>query len=257
MKLAPSLHRIGSDLVAAYLVEDRSGITPIDAGLPGHWEDLIEELAFMGHSVRDIRGVVLTHGDTDQLGFAERLRREHGVCILVHGLDFGRATGEESQARAGWGPAKVGPLLRFAWYAGRRGGLRVPRVSKVKTITDGATLDLPGNPRIIHVPGHSPGRVAVHVAAVDALFVGDALTTRHVLTGVSRPQPAPFTLDPVTAVGSLDKPETVDAAWVLPGHGPPWTNGVREVLGEVRDAASDLGNDLAGDPATARTTSRT
>ena len=41
--------------------------------------------------------------------------------------------------------------------------------------------------------------MAVHVPAVDALFVSDALTTGHVLGGEQRPQPAPFTLEPTTA----------------------------------------------------------
>jgi glyoxylase-like metal-dependent hydrolase (beta-lactamase superfamily II) len=48
MKLAPNLHRIGSDLVASYLIEDAGGVTIIDAGLPGHWAELAPELA---HSV--------------------------------------------------------------------------------------------------------------------------------------------------------------------------------------------------------------
>jgi len=45
MKLAPSLHRIGSDLVAVYLIEDSGGVTIVDAGLPGLWGELEPELA--------------------------------------------------------------------------------------------------------------------------------------------------------------------------------------------------------------------
>ena len=37
MKLGPGLHRIGNDIVAAYLVETDAGVTVVDAGLPGHW----------------------------------------------------------------------------------------------------------------------------------------------------------------------------------------------------------------------------
>jgi hypothetical protein len=40
MKLDHNLHRIGNDIVAAYLIETPEGITVIDAGLPGHWRDL-------------------------------------------------------------------------------------------------------------------------------------------------------------------------------------------------------------------------
>ena len=66
MQLAPNLHRIGNDIVAAYLVDtDRHGHRRRPAGL---WHDLNVELASMGRSRNDIRGVILTHGDSDQSG---------------------------------------------------------------------------------------------------------------------------------------------------------------------------------------------
>ena len=56
MQLAPSLHRLGSSsLVNSYLVEDAGAITVIDAGLRGHWKDLLRELEAMGPSPMDIR----------------------------------------------------------------------------------------------------------------------------------------------------------------------------------------------------------
>jgi glyoxylase-like metal-dependent hydrolase (beta-lactamase superfamily II) len=237
MRLAPSLHRVGSDLVNCYLVEDADGVTVIDAGLPGHWKELQAELATMGRSLDDVRGVVLTHGDTDHLGFAERLRNENGVPIHVHEQDAARARGED-KSNGSWGKVKPGPLLRFLWYAGRRGGFRVPPVTEVVTFTGEDVLDLPGSPVIIHLPGHTPGSVAIHVSAVDALFVGDALTTGHVLTGKKGPQPAPFTLEPELALESLSKLEGVQANWLLPGHGAPWQGAVVDALGQVREAAA-------------------
>lgn len=237
MELAPHLHRIGSDLVNSYLVEDEGAFTIVDAGLPGHWAELEAELAQMGRSLDDIRGVVLTHGDTDHIGFAERLRRERGVPVYVHEQDAARARGEVKKPNTGWRPIKIGSLLRFLWYSGRRGGLRIPPVTEVVTFTGDATLDLPGSPRIIHTPGHTPGSVAVHVPAVDALFVGDALTTGNVLTGERGPQPAPFTLEPEVALASLVKLEGVQATWVLPGHGTPWRGGVADAIRQVRATA--------------------
>ena len=102
MRLGPHLHRIGNDIVAAYLVDTDEGVTVVDAGLAGHWRDLIAELASMGRSLDDIRGVVLTHGDTDHIGFAERLRRDHGVPVYVHEADAARARGEV-KTKASWG----------------------------------------------------------------------------------------------------------------------------------------------------------
>lgn len=237
MKLAPNLHRIGNDIVAAYLVEGDGGLTLIDAGVSGQWSDLRSELKAMGRSIGDIKGVILTHGDTDHVGFAERLRRDHGVPVLVHEADAPRARGEVRKANASGGPMKIGPLLRFLWYAGRKGGLRTTWVTEVMTVADGATLDLPGDPQVVHVPGHTPGSIAVHVPSVDAVFVGDALTTGHVLTGATGPQPAPFTLDPERALASLARIEALGVTWVLPGHGAPWNGGVADAVRIVRAAA--------------------
>jgi glyoxylase-like metal-dependent hydrolase (beta-lactamase superfamily II) len=101
MQLAPSIHRIGSDLVNVYLIEDDTGVTIVDAGLPGQWDELEPELAAMGRSIADVRAVVLTHGDTDHIGFAERIRRGHGVPIYIHELDAPRARGEVKKEISG------------------------------------------------------------------------------------------------------------------------------------------------------------
>lgn len=237
MQLAPSLHRIGSDIVGSYLVEDDSGVTIIDAGLPRHWDELVAELAAVDRSLEDVRGVVLTHGDTDHIGYAERLRRDHGVPIHVHEADAQLARGE-SKKKASWGRIRLGPLLQFLWYAARRGGLKVDPITEVTTFVDGQTMDLPGEPRVVHLPGHTPGSVAVYVPAVQAVFVGDAFTTRHVLTGAEGPGPAPFTLDREEALKSLARLEDLETDWILPGHGPPWRGDIGEAIEQVRQAAT-------------------
>ena len=100
----------------------------------------------------------------------------------------------------------------------------------------GETLDLPGSPRIIAMPGHSEGSIAVHVPIADAVFVGDALTTRDVLTGRTGPQPAPFTDEPDRAIASLAALLPTRATWVLPGHGAPWGGGVDAAVAAITAA---------------------
>jgi len=236
VRLGPHLHRVGSDIVAAYLVDTEDGVTVVDAGLAGQWRDLLAELAGMRRSVDDIRGLVLTHGDSDHIGFAERLRRDHGVPVYVHEADAARARGEV-KTKPSWGRVKLGATARFMGYAIRKGGLRTTYPKQVVSVYDGAVLDLPGAPRVLALPGHSPGSIAIHVPVADAVFVGDGLTTRHVLTGRRGPQPAPFTDDPQQALASLSRLEGLPATWVLPGHGPPYNRGIDEAIREVRAAA--------------------
>lgn len=237
MRLAPHLHRLGNDIVACYLIDTPEGITLIDAGLPGHWQDLQQELRAIGKTEADIRGLILTHGDSDHIGFAERLRSTHGVPVFVHSGDAVRArTGEKPKVSTP--PLRIGPTIQFFAYGLRKNGLRAKYIREVTEINDGDVLDLPGSPKIIGLPGHSPGSVAVHVEIADAVFVGDGLTTRHVLTGRVGPQPAPFTDDPAMALSSLERLAGLKASWVLPGHGAPWQVSPDEVAETIKKAAA-------------------
>ena len=240
-EVAPRIHRIGEEIVNSYLVEDGGGITIVDAGAPAYWNTLPDALAAIGRTLDDVRAVLLTHGHSDHIGFAERARRR-GIPLRVHEADAALARSEVPNPAKGYGPVRLRPLLSFLLFSARHGLLRIPRVQKVATFGDGATLDVPGAPRVIHVPGHTPGSAALHFAGHDALFVGDALATYAVTTGRSGPQLAPFTADPAEAMASLQRLEDVPATLVLPGHGGAWRLGARAAVEAVR--ASDVVRNL-------------
>jgi glyoxylase-like metal-dependent hydrolase (beta-lactamase superfamily II) len=234
-RLAPGIHRIGADSrVNAYLLEEAGEVTIVDAGLPGFYGDVRDELAAMGRTVADVRALVLTHGHTDHIGFAERMRRADGVPVSVHEADAALARGEVPNPARGLGKVRLGPLLGFLWFSMRHGGLRIPKLQAVATFGDGAMLDVPGAPQVVLVPGHTPGSAALHVPTHGALFAGDALATYAVTTGRRGPQVAPFTADPALAVASLERLEGLEANLVLPGHGDAWTGGVAEAIRRVR-----------------------
>src|SRR6266498_5440772 len=238
MKIALGIHRIGDrSIVNAYLLEDGGEVTIIDAGVPGYYRDIPRELAAMGRTTADVRALVLTHGHTDHIGFAERLRRERAVPVSVHEMDAALARGEVPNPSKGFGPIKLGPLLGFLWFTILRGGIRTPKLQEVATFGDGATLDVPGSPRVILTPGHTPGSAVLHLPTRNVLLIGDAFATYAVTTGARGPRIAPFTADAVRALESLARIEDVPADLVLPGHGEAWTGGVREAARLVRQAA--------------------
>ncbi|GAT73845.1 MBL fold metallo-hydrolase [Microbacterium hydrocarbonoxydans] len=226
------LLRIGDDIVALHAVVTDEGVTLIDAGLPGDRRILRRALAAVGRDVSDIRGIVLTHGDSDHIGIAEWLRAEHGIPTFVHEADAGRAQGEKTPGAPG-GRWRVGPTLQFLAVALRRGALRPRHLGAVRTVRDGDVLDLPGSPEIIGLPGHSPGSIAIRVPVADAIFVGDAVTTRHVLNGSAEVQVGPFSDDPDLTPESLERLRALPERAIVVGHGPIFRGTAADLLSSL------------------------
>jgi glyoxylase-like metal-dependent hydrolase (beta-lactamase superfamily II) len=147
VRIAPGIHRIGDNsMINSYLVEEAGQVTIIDAGISGLYRDLPRELAAMGRSISDVRALVLTHGHSDHIGFAERLRTDRRVPVSVHEADAAMARGEVPNPAKGYGSTKLGPLAAFMWFSLLRGGLRTRHLHEVSTFGDGATLDVSGDP---------------------------------------------------------------------------------------------------------------
>src|SRR5258708_34820226 len=105
-------------------------------------------------------------------------------------------------------------------------------VAALSSFADGEVLDVPGNPRVVHCPGHTPGACAVHIKERSILFSGDSLVTIDLLTGKAAPAlPPDFVNENTgTALESLRRLERLDAETVLPGHGEPWLRGVKRAV---------------------------
>jgi glyoxylase-like metal-dependent hydrolase (beta-lactamase superfamily II) len=235
---APGVLRLGSSLINWYLVADDDGVTLVDAGAPAHHGQLEPGLHQLGRTYDDVRAVILTHGDPDHKGFAEKLREERNVPVYVHSADA-------ELARTGKGNPREGSILPYLRYPAAwrtiaefvRGGLPL-HVGEVQAFEDGDVLDVPGRPRVIHAPGHKAGCVAFHFERYDALFVGDVLYAFNVLTGRRGPQigPSAFNESSDQALASLERIEGVQAGVVLFGHGDPWTDGPAAAVAAARQA---------------------
>ena len=237
MEITPGIRRIGSSKVNVYLIEEAGGdhrsSTP---GCPAYLGDLQAELAAMGRTIDDVQAVLLTHAHSDHIGFAERIRREHGTPISVHEADAALARGEFKPKNEGGGPMRPIPLLSFLWFGAPSTAACGPRrIAEVSTFGDGATLDVPGSPRVIHVPGHTAGSAALHLPSRNVIFVGDAFVTLNVMSGSTGPQLFPnFNADNRQALASLARFDPIEARYILPGHGEAWIGGMADALRRVR-----------------------
>jgi glyoxylase-like metal-dependent hydrolase (beta-lactamase superfamily II) len=241
--VVPHVHRLGNPLVNWYLVEDGDRLTAIDAGLPRFAKELERDLHELGHRVEDVDAVVLTHSDADHTGVAPALR-EAGATISIHGYD--QATLASPGPKGGEArPQNAITALRHpqAWRTivamVGGGGARPAAIEGPEIVADGDVLDVPGRPRVIHTPGHTPGHVAFLFEDRGALFVGDALCTWSPLTGKRGPQPMPGPLNVSNAEAgeSVRRIGALEAKVALPGHGEPWHGPPATLARRVADAA--------------------
>ncbi len=236
-KVAEGVLRLGTPLVNWFLVDAEDGVTVVDAGLPAYRGQLEPGLEALGRSLADVRAVILTHGDGDHKGFAERLRADDGIPVHVHADDERLTTTGEGREHE----KRMLPYLRHpaAWkliVAFTRGG-RPVNVAEVETFAEGV-LEVPGRPRVVPAPGHTPGSVLFCFEDSGAVFTGDALCTYNVFTGRRGPQIMPGALNTSDrqALDALDRLAEVDAEVILPGHGEPWHGSPAVAVADARRA---------------------
>jgi glyoxylase-like metal-dependent hydrolase (beta-lactamase superfamily II) len=201
------------------------------------------DLASLGHVPSDVAAVVLTHSDGDHTGLAAALR-EAGARILIHTAD--EPTLRKPRPKSGDGsPLHILPelwrpqLWRTFVGMARAGGANPPKIEGAETFTDGDVLDVPGSPRVIATPGHTPGHCALLFETHEALFVGDEMCTWNPFSGRRGPQLMPKFTDVSWAqcLESLRAIEDVEADVLLPGHGEPWRDSVSAAVKRAREEA--------------------
>ena len=238
-KLADDVVRLGTSYVNWYLVADDEGVTVVDAGVPGYRPQLDPGLDLLGRSPSDVRAVLLTHADGDHTGVSTALRDELGVPVHLHPDDAESAHNHgKKKFDEGLLPELVHPgTYRLFWHFTRNGGAKPPALDGTVAVADGEVLELPGRPKVIHTPGHTPGHVAYLFAGHGALFVGDLMCTWHPTRGRRGPQVMAFNVSTPLSYESLGAIEDVEAALLLPGHGEPWTDGPKAAVAQARETA--------------------
>ena len=208
MEVRRGVHRLTRGVVNFYLLEAGGRLTLIDAGAAGDWDVFTGGLAAIGRHRRGPRGRA-RHARAQRPHRVRRAGagRRGARCGSTRPTPMSPAARRRRRTR----PASAGISSSSSPTAppgtcSATAGPRSFRSSSSPPSRTARSLDVPGRPRVIHVPGHTPGMSAVYAEDRRALMTGDALVTRNPLTGRRGPQimPSGLNRDSQQALRSLD-----------------------------------------------------
>jgi len=200
----------------AYVVVRGGRAVIVDTGIPGKAQAILNAIQSAGLSPSSVEAIVLTHFHLDHSGSAEELRAATGAKVYVHEADAPYLQGLQPPPFPKEAPRETLEAYRL-----------FKPVRPDSLLKDG---DEVAGLRVIHIPGHTPGSIALYDGTL--LFSGDTLNVRE-----GRGQD---TADMRQAIASVRKLLSLRFDVLLPGHGDP-------VVGRASEKAlQDLADLLKG-----------
>lgn len=197
---------------------DGPRLTIIDAGFPLDARGLAARAR--GLDPLGPQMMVATHCHLDHMGSMSRLKKAFGSSVAAHVADADVMEGSKPYTIYKLDPVRavyyklLGPLYPYE------------HVAVDVRLEEGDTVDVMGGMRVVHVPGHTDGSIALHQADRGILFSGDTIRNEG---GVLDGPPPQFTDDIDLAYeGIAEKLVPLGFDVLLPGHGEPVTGGAWE-----------------------------
>jgi glyoxylase-like metal-dependent hydrolase (beta-lactamase superfamily II) len=222
--LSAHLSMVRVEFGQLYLWRDRDELTLVDTGIVGSGPAIAEAVATLGLDTSAIRRVVITHGHEDHAARPPRSARGTAPPVCVHEADAAFVRGDARR------PEPV--LTEFdaaLWQTiGSLGLPPAPPATVDVELHDGDELDFAGGARILGVPGHTPGSLAVYLPANRVLFTGDTVAATpagEVVLGV-------FNQDEDQQLESFRRLAELDVETACFGHGEPVVGGAGAAMRE-------------------------
>ena len=214
-QIVPDVYLIeGLRAAHAYLLVSEEGLTLVDSGSPGETSRIVSQLEEGGHDLSDLWAIVITHAHSDHTAGAAELVRRSGARVMAHRDEVVYIQQESTLPFASFLQRAV------LWLSDRV--FRTEPCHVDRALEDGDVVDALGGLQVIHVPGHTPGSIALYQPERQILFVGDSVFPILV-----------FTVDRVQAEESKRKLAALDVQAVCFGHHEPATENASQKLREA------------------------
>ncbi|MFF2154740.1 MBL fold metallo-hydrolase [Paenibacillus chitinolyticus] len=220
--------------VNCYLVEEKDGLTLIDAAMPFSVKGIMKAAGGIG---KPIKRIVLTHAHEDHIGALDELKRLLPQAeVLISARDARLLKGD-----ATLDPGEPQTPVRGA----------VPK--KVTTVPDVLLKegDRIGSLLALSTPGHTPGSMSFLDVRSNAVIAGDALQLRGGIAVAGQvkllfPFPALATWNKSEALDSVKKLRDYSPSLLAVGHGTMLQNPAAQLDLAIAAAERNLAASLNG-----------
>lgn len=194
----------------AYLLRSGDQVVIVDTGIAGQGDAIAAALQDWGLGRESLSHVLITHWHPDHAGSAAELSTWPNARIWAHRIDAPIIRGEQAGSFPHLSHAEEGLYSRIA------GTVPDAPPSRVDRELDGDEGLAEIGARVLPVPGHTHGSIALHFPGARVLFTGDVATEQqgHVILG-------PFNQDRPQARASFRRFADIDVDTVCFGHGQP------------------------------------
>lgn len=215
---------LGMKIMNVYLIRDGHGVLAFDAGIRPMRRGIMVAAEALGGLTR----IVLGHAHFDHRGAAPGL----GVPVLCHPLEVADAEGDGGAHRLHWGDfdRRTRAIMKLTVRLGDGGP-----VSVSETVSEGDEI---AGFKVVHLPGHTPGMIALWRESDRLAIVSDCFYTMDTQTGKKCPPRVPhcsFNHDTDGARAAMRKLAEMQPAAAWPGHADPILG---DVAAELERAAS-------------------
>ena len=208
----------GSDMNLV-LVWDDKNLVLIDAGVPGQSEQIAAAISELGFKVENLTHMIITHQDIDHVGSVAELKKlAPNMQVVAHAEESPYIDGRKLPIKLEARLAEYDSLLNVdkgfvdAW----KNMYETNPVPIDYEVHDGEVFDICGGLEFVHVPGHTPGHIAVYLMESRIIVCGDAANIKDEEVVGSNPV---YTQDMDEANKSLQKIVGYDLNGLIAYHG--------------------------------------
>jgi glyoxylase-like metal-dependent hydrolase (beta-lactamase superfamily II) len=171
-KVCKSVYAIGGSELShpydcsVYLLVGNDELVVIDSGAGHSFDRLVSNMESLGFKAEDIVAVIATHAHIDHIGALYWFREKFGAQVIAHGLEAraietGKGIGAEFYDMT-YQPCQVDIRLNGPEEVLRLGGYEL---------------------KAVHIPGHTPGSIAVYVDIEERVLFGQDVHGPYFLPG--------------------------------------------------------------------------